>query len=72
MARRARRYFLLKSEPEVYSIDDLARETGIQLTPGEFFGDGQAFRMGFGIDPQLVRAGLQGIEAWLHQALEEA
>jgi len=26
MARRARRYFLLKSEPEVYSIDDLARE----------------------------------------------
>lgn len=53
-------------------IEDLRRETGIQLTPGEFFGDGRAFRMGFGIDPQLVRTGLQGIEAWLHQALEEA
>lgn len=26
MPRRARRYFLLKSEPEVYSIDDLAAE----------------------------------------------
>ena len=26
MPRRARRYFLLKSEPSVYSIDDLARE----------------------------------------------
>jgi len=53
-------------------IEDLRRETGIQLTPGEFFGDERAFRMGFGIDPQLVRTGLQGIEAWLHQALEEA
>ena len=53
-------------------IEDLRRQTGIQLTPGEFFGDGRAFRMGFGIDPQLVRTGLQGIEAWLHQALEEA
>jgi aspartate/methionine/tyrosine aminotransferase len=53
-------------------IEALARESGIQLTPGEFFGDGQAFRMGFGIDPQLVRTGLQGIEAWLRRALEEA
>ena len=53
-------------------IEDLRRQTGIQLTPGEFFGDERAFRMGFGIEPQLVRTGLQGIEAWLRQALEEA
>jgi aspartate/methionine/tyrosine aminotransferase len=53
-------------------IEDLRRRTGVQLTPGEFFGDGQAFRMGFGIDPQLVRGGLEDIEAWLRQAMEEA
>lgn len=26
MSKRARRYFLIKSEPDVYSIDDLARD----------------------------------------------
>ena len=53
-------------------IEDLRKQTGIQLTPGEFFGDDRAFRMGFGIDPRLVRTGLEGIEAWLRQAMEEA
>ncbi|RKZ13577.1 hypothetical protein DRQ53_05985 [bacterium] len=53
-------------------IEDLMQRTGIQLTPGEFFGDGQAFRLGFGIEPELLRTGLQGIETWLRQAMEEA
>lgn len=53
-------------------IEDLRQRTGIQLTPGEFFGDDRAFRIGFGIDASLVRTGLEGIDAWLRQAMEEA
>lgn len=53
-------------------VEALMRQTGIQLTPGEFFGDNRAFRLGFGIEPELLRTGLQGIETWLRQAMEEA
>lgn len=52
-------------------VADLRERTGIQLTPGEFFGDDRAFRLGFGIEPALLREGLQGIEAWLRRAMEE-
>ena len=53
-------------------IEDLRRQTGIQLTPGEFFGDDRAFRLGFGLDAELVETGLQGIESYLLEAMEEA
>jgi aspartate/methionine/tyrosine aminotransferase len=53
-------------------IEGLCQQTGIQLTPGEFFGDDRAFRIGFGIDPALVRKGLMEVETWLRQAMEEA
>lgn len=53
-------------------IEDLRRQRGIQLTPGEFFGDDQAFRVGFGLDAELTATGLQGIESYLLEAMEEA
>jgi aspartate/methionine/tyrosine aminotransferase len=53
-------------------IEDLRRQRGIQLTPGEFFGDDRAFRLGFGLDAELVGTGLQGIESYLLEAMEEA
>jgi aspartate/methionine/tyrosine aminotransferase len=53
-------------------IEDLRRRQGIQLTPGEFFGDDRAFRLGFGLDAELVGTGLQGIESYLLEAMEEA
>ena len=53
-------------------IEDLRRQRGIQLTPGEFFGDDRAFRLGFGLDAELVGTGLEGIESYLLEAMEEA
>lgn len=49
-------------------IEDLRRRRGVQVTPGEFFGDERAFRLGFGIDAPVLREGLRRIEEHLHEA----
>lgn len=49
-------------------IEDLRRRRGVQLTPGSFFGDERAFRLGFGVDPAILREGLRRIEEHLHEA----
>jgi aspartate/methionine/tyrosine aminotransferase len=49
-------------------IEDLRRRRGVQITPGEFFGDERAFRIGFGIDASALREGLRRVEVHLHEA----
>lgn len=49
-------------------IEDLRRRRGVQLTPGAFFGDERAFRLGFGTDVPTLREGLRRIEEHLHEA----
>jgi aspartate/methionine/tyrosine aminotransferase len=38
---------------------------GVQLTPGEYFGAPGHLRIGFGLEPRLVREGLQAVSAEL-------
>lgn len=49
-------------------IEDLRRRRGVQITPGAFFGDERAFRIGFGIDASTLREGLRRIEEHLYEA----
>lgn len=53
-------------------IEHLRRETGVQLTPGEFFGDRHAFRLGYGLPADAVREGLARIERYFRMVMEEA
>ena len=49
-------------------IEDLRRRTGVQLTPGVFFEDPRAFRLGYGGDPEALREGLARLDDYLTQA----
>jgi aspartate/methionine/tyrosine aminotransferase len=49
-------------------IEDLRRLHGVQLTPGAFFGDARAFRLGFGGDAEALREGLSRLDDHLQQA----
>ena len=49
-------------------IEDLRRTHGVQLTPGAFFGDVRAFRLGFGGDVEALREGLARLDDYLQQA----
>jgi aspartate/methionine/tyrosine aminotransferase len=53
-------------------IEDLRRRSGVLLTPGEFFGDPQAFRLGFGIESSRLAEALDRIGRYLRMATEEA
>jgi aspartate/methionine/tyrosine aminotransferase len=53
-------------------IRDLRRCEDVQLTPGAFFETPHAFRLGFGMDKDVLRGGLDRVEAYLRQAVEDA
>lgn len=53
-------------------IDDLRRGRGVQLTPGAFFENPRAFRLGFGVPVDTLREGLARVESHLRSVMEEA
>lgn len=53
-------------------IEDLRRRKGVQLTPGVFFGDPHAFRLGYGGDPEQLRTGLARLDDYLSDARSAA
>jgi aspartate/methionine/tyrosine aminotransferase len=46
-------------------IDRIRREQSVLLVPGEMFGLGKGFRIGFGFDPEETLKGLERVSAYL-------
>lgn len=53
-------------------IEDFRRRRGVQLTPGAFFEDPRAFRLGYGGDPDALREGLARLDEHLTEARSTA
>lgn len=53
-------------------LDALRRRAQVQLTPGGFFEDPAAFRLGFGIPEERLRDGLSRLQRTLDQIEEES
>lgn len=53
-------------------IEALLRQEGVGLVPGAFFEDPAAFRLGYGLEPARLEAGLERLERFLRRVMEEA
>ena len=53
-------------------IEDFRQLHSVQLTPGAFFENPRAFRLGYGIDAEPLREGLQRLEHYLRGVMEES
>lgn len=58
-------------EGSQFWIEDLRRQKNVQLTPGAFFEDPRAFRLGYGVDAGVLREGLRRLEEHLRGVMEK-
>jgi len=63
--------FSLDGAPDasIWWIEDLRRREGVLVTPGGFFEEPRGFRLGFGVEAEILEEGLDRLAGYLEQAV---